>query len=110
MKILSYTGSKLTFDMKPDPILNIILFRIKNKWNNCSWVERNLKEIRCKLTVEKGVICNVDVVVLPATQRSKIIRSIHDDVHWNNVYAKEIKASVMVARLYYGCIRIHKKL
>lgn len=57
------------------------MFGIKNKWDNCPWAERHLKEVKQKLTIGKGVICNGDVVVPPAMQRSKIIKCVHNDVH-----------------------------
>ena len=41
-----------------DPVLSRISDRIKrNRWSYCSQAERPYKEVRHKLTVEKGVIC-----------------------------------------------------
>ena len=43
--------------------------------------ERLNKEMRHKLTIEHGVICNGDLIILPETQRKLVIKSEHDDIH-----------------------------
>lgn len=48
---------------------------------NCSKVERPYKEIRYKLTIENGVVCNGDLVVPPESCRRQVFKSVHDDVH-----------------------------
>ena len=74
--------NKIAEETKNDPILSRIKSRIsKNVWGNCSIAERPFKEIKHKLTVENGVICNGDLIVPPETQRKIIIKSVHDDVH-----------------------------
>ena len=42
----------------------------KNVWGNCSQAERPYKEIRHKLTIEHGVICNRDLVIHPKTKEN----------------------------------------
>ena len=50
---------KMATETTNDPVLNRIVLRIKeNRWGNCSMAERPFKEIRYKLTIENGVICN----------------------------------------------------
>ena len=53
----------------------------RNKWNNCSKAERPYKEVKHKLTMDKGVICNGDLVVPPQKMRKEVIKSVHDDTH-----------------------------
>ena len=73
---------RLQEETMQDPILNGISYRIrKNAWSNCSMAERPYKEVRHKLTMDKGIICNGDLVVPPRRMRKEIIKSIHDDVH-----------------------------
>ena len=49
-----------------DPILSGIASRIRrNAWNNCSKAERPYKENRHKLTIDRGIICNGDLLVPP---------------------------------------------
>ena len=65
-----------------DPVLSRISDRIKrNRWSNCSQAERPYKEVRYKLTVEKVVICNEDLIVPPQRMRSEVIKNVHDDIH-----------------------------
>lgn len=73
---------RMAAETRHDPVLSKIISRIrKNSWGNCSRVERPYKEIRQKLTIEHGVICNGDLVVPPETQRKLVIKSVHDDIH-----------------------------
>ena len=74
----------LFFDRKAaetrhNPVLSRITSRIKNTYREI--VPRWNKEIRHKLTIEHGVICNRDPIIPPETQRKLVIKSIHDDVH-----------------------------
>ena len=49
-----------------DPVLSRISDRIKrNRWRDCLQIERLYKEVRHKLTMEKGVTCNGDLIVPP---------------------------------------------
>ena len=65
-----------------DPILSKISNRIRrNKWNDCSKAERPYKEVKHKLTMDRGVVCNGDLVVPPQKMRKEIIKSVHDDIH-----------------------------
>ena len=45
-------------------------------------VEKPFKETRHKLTIEKWIICNRDIVVHLQTLRKDILKSVHDDVHF----------------------------
>ena len=66
-------------ETRHDPVLSWITSRIrKNVWENCSRVERPYKEIKRKLTIEHGVICNGDLIISPETQRKLVIKSVHD--------------------------------
>ena len=65
-----------------DPVgLSRITSRRKNIWRNCSRAERLYKEIRHKLTIGHGVICNGDLIIPSETQRKLVIKSVHDDIH-----------------------------
>nr|XP_047146105.1 uncharacterized protein K02A2.6-like [Hydra vulgaris] len=65
-----------------DRVLMDIKTRIrKNNWSRCSVTERPYKSIRNKLTIEKGIVCNGDLIVPPKTMRKIFIKSIHDDIH-----------------------------
>jgi len=65
-----------------DSILKAIIKRIKtNRWSNCSVAERPFKSNKDKLTVEKGIVCNGDLIVPPPTLRKRFIEAVHDDVH-----------------------------
>nr|XP_047142341.1 uncharacterized protein K02A2.6-like [Hydra vulgaris] len=65
-----------------DRVLMDIKTRIrKNNWSRCSVRERPYKSIRNKLTIEKGIVCNGDLIVPPKTMRKIFIKSIHDDIH-----------------------------
>lgn len=53
---------------RQDSVLNRIMDRIKrNTWSNCSMAERLYKESRHKL-IEKGIICNGDIIVPPVSE------------------------------------------
>ena len=71
----------MAVEARHDPVLSWIMSRIrKTIWRNCSRVERPYKEIRHKLTIEHGVICNGDLIILLETQRKLVIKSVHDDM------------------------------
>ena len=75
-------AERLREETVQDPILNGIVNRIRrNAWNNCSIAERPYKENRHKLTMDRGIICNGDLLVPPQSMRKEIIRSVHDDTH-----------------------------
>ena len=44
-------------------------------------MERPFKEAWHKLTVERGVIFNVDAIVPPKIFRQDVIKSVHDNIH-----------------------------
>ena len=53
---------RMAEETRNDPVLSRIKLRIsKNIWGNCSIAERAFKEIRHKLTIENGVICDGDL-------------------------------------------------
>ena len=59
---------RMAVGTRPDPVLNRITLRIrKNIWGNCSKAERPYKEIKHKLMLEHGVICNGDWIIPPET-------------------------------------------
>ena len=65
-----------------DRVLMDIKTRIsKNNWGRCSVTERTYKSIRNKLTIEKGIISNGDLIIPPRTMRKMFIKSVHDDIH-----------------------------
>ena len=73
---------RMAAETRHDPVLSRVTSRIrKNKWVNCSRAERPYKEIRHKLTIEHGVICEGDLIIPPETQRKLVIKSVHDDIH-----------------------------
>ena len=47
--------------------------------------EKTLKRNK-KLTIEHGVICNEDLIILPEVQRKLVIKSVHDDILWSSGY------------------------
>ena len=51
----------------------------RNIWSNCSVVEGLFKEMRHKLTWEKCIICNGDIIAPLQTFRKDI--SVHEDAH-----------------------------
>ena len=75
-------AERIRKETKQDPILNGIANRIKrNTWSNCSKAERPYKENRHKLTMDRGILCNGDLLVPPQSMRKEIIKSVHDDTH-----------------------------
>ena len=65
-----------------DPVLSWISDRIKrNTWRICSMAERLYKESYHKLTVEKCIICNGDIIIPPQSLRKEVLKGVHDDVH-----------------------------
>ena len=70
---------------------------------NCSRVERPYKEIRHKLMIEHGVICNGDLIIPPETQRKLLIKSVHDDIHCVVAAIQKDKIRSMVARIFTRC-------
>ena len=72
----------MAVETRHDPVLSRITLRIrKSIWGNCSKAERPYKEVRHKLKMEHGVICNGDLINPPETQRKLVIKSVHDDIH-----------------------------
>ena len=53
----------------------------KNNWSRCSMAERPYQSNKDKLTIEKGIVCNGDLIVPPKTMRRRFIKSVHDDIH-----------------------------
>ena len=79
--ILLQNGHRI--ETRQDPILNKILERLKRIIrNNCSMVERTFKEKKHKLIIERGIICNGDIIVPPETLRKDTSKSIYDDVYY----------------------------
>ena len=68
--VLSF--GKITAETRHDPVLSRITSRIRKKkrMGNCSKAERPYKEIRHKLTIEHGMICNGDRIIPPETQKN----------------------------------------
>ena len=57
-------------ETRQDSMLSKILKRInRNIWIDCSMAERPFKEMRPKITREKGIICNGDIIVSLQTLR-----------------------------------------
>ena len=72
----------MTSETRHDPVLSRITSRMrKNVWGNFSWTETLNKEIKYKLTIEHGVICNGDPIIPLEIQRKLVIKSVHDDIH-----------------------------
>ena len=73
---------RMAVETRHDPVLSRITSRIrKNIWGNCSRAERPYKEIRHKLMIEHGVICNGDLFDnSPETQRKLVTKSVHGDI------------------------------
>ena len=66
-----------------DRLLMDIKSRIgKNNWSKCYVVERPYKSNKDKLTkiIEKGIVCNSDLIVPPKTMRKRFINSFHDSI------------------------------
>ena len=72
---------RMAAETRHDPVLSSVTSRVRKTWGNCSWVERPYKEIRHKLTIEQGVICNGDLLIPPETQRKLVIKSVNYDIH-----------------------------
>ena len=65
-----------------DPVLRGIMDRIsRNRWSNCSPAERPYKAKRQTLSVEDGVLCTGELIVLPPTLRIKMLAAAHNDIH-----------------------------
>ena len=61
----------LSRETQRDQIQSGILERIrKNLWCNCNMADRPFKEVRHKLTVERGVIFSADAIVRPQILRT----------------------------------------
>ena len=89
-----------------DRLLMDIKSRVgKNNWSRCSVAEGPYKSNKDKLTIEKGIVCNGDLVVPPKTMRRRFIKSAHDDILWDNANSKkmQIKVGSMVAWLLSRC-------
>ena len=93
---------RIAAETRHDPVLSRITSRIrKNIWGNCFRAERPSKEIRYKLTIEHGVICNSDLIITPETQRKLEIKSIHDDIHvWSSSHTKKDEIRSMVTGIF----------
>ena len=77
------SSDRMAAEARHDPVLSRITSRIKqNIWWKCSRAERPYKEIRHRLKIKHGVICNGDLIIPPETQRRLVIKSVHDDIHW----------------------------
>lgn len=69
--------NRLRMESIHDPVLSRISDRIKrNMWNNCSMAEWPYKESQPKLTVEKGIICNGDIIIPPQSLRKEVLCTI----------------------------------
>ena len=53
----------------------------KNNWRRRSVAERSYKSNKDKLTAEKGIVCNGDLIVPLKKMRRRFIKSVHDDIH-----------------------------
>ena len=72
----------LSRETQRDPILSRIFECIrKNVWSNCTIAARPFKEVRHKLTVERGVIFRAEAIVPSKILRKDVIKSMHDDIH-----------------------------
>ena len=75
-----------------DPVLSRISDRIKrNRWSNCLHAERPYQEVRYKLTMEKGVISNRDLIVPPQRMRWEVIKNVHDIYYGITATQKRLK-------------------
>lgn len=73
--------------------------------------ERPYKESRHKLTVEKGIICNGDIIILLHSLRKEVLKDVYDKCTlWYNSDTNEVKIRSMVARIFSGCRKLCKKL
>ena len=73
---------RLAAETRHDTVQSRITSRIrKNVLGNYCRAETPYKEIRHKLTIEHGVICNGDQIIPPEMQRKLVIKSVHDDIH-----------------------------
>ena len=98
-------------ETKHDPVLSRITLRIrKNIWGNCSRAERPYKEIRHKLTIEHGVICNGDLTIPLETQIKLVIKRVHDIHCGVAATQKKDKIRSRVARMFTRYRRIFKKM
>ena len=62
----------LRIETKQDLVLSLILDRIKRSTcSNCSMAKRPYKESKHKITVEKDIICNGNIIITPQSLRKK---------------------------------------
>ena len=72
----------LNRETQRDSILSEILEPIKkNVWSNCTIAEKPFKEVRHKLTIERGVIFSEDAIVPLQILRKDVIKCVLDDIH-----------------------------
>ena len=96
--------------MAAETILSRITLRMrKNIWGKLFQGGKTLQ--RHKLTIERGVICNGDLIILSDTQRKLRIKTVYDDIH-GGVAATHKKDEIrrMVAGIFTRCRRIYKKM
>ena len=94
---------RIAAETSHDPVINRITsgIRKKNIWENYSVVKRPYKDIRHKLTMEHVVICNGDQIITPETQRTLMIKRVHDDIHCGVATTQKTnKITSMVARIF----------
>ena len=75
---------------------------------------KTYKEIRHKLTMEHGVICNGDMIILSETLRKLVIKSVHDDIYDEYIKIKKFytdyftfmaqRSGAMESCAYRSCI------
>lgn len=58
------------------------------------------------MMVDKGVICNGDMVVLPETQRKLLIKSVYDSLHDGITATKKVKARSMLTGIFTWIVHI----
>lgn len=78
-----------------------------NSWGNCSEAERHYKEVRHKLVLEKGVICNGDMVVPSETRKKILMKSVHGDI---NCVIAATQKWLKLEEIFKRCERICKKM
>ena len=112
--VLSF--DRMAAETRHNSVLSMITSRIrkKNICGNCSRVKRPYKEIRHKLTIERGVICNGDLIIPLETHshtQKMVLKSAYDDILCGVAATqKKDKIRSMVAGIFTRCLRIYKKM
>ena len=84
---------------KQNSVFSKILERIKRSiWSHWLMVERPLKKCH-KITREKGITCNGDIIVSPQALRNDILKCVHEDIHYSETAAQRtLKFQIWSAR------------